>query len=58
MWLRTGVKSQIFYEYPQKSISRQILDRGHYSIKLQKEGQGIFSHTGTVNRCWTVCLLK
>ena len=39
MWLRTGVKLQIFYEYPQKSVSRQILDRGHYSIKLRKEGQ-------------------
>ena len=37
MWLRTDVKSRIFYEYPQKSISKEILNRGHYSIKLRKE---------------------
>ena len=39
-WLKTGIKSWKYLRVSsRKGISKQILDRGYYSIKLQKEGQ-------------------
>ena len=40
IWLKTGVKSQKYLcVSSRKSISKQILNGGYHSIKLQKKGQ-------------------
>ena len=40
IWLKTGVKSQEYLRVSsRRSISKEILNRGYHSIKLQKEGQ-------------------
>ena len=40
IWLKTSVKSWKYLRVSsRRSISKQILNRGYHSIKLQKEGQ-------------------
>ena len=59
IWLKTGVKSwKYLCVSSRRSISKQILNRGYHSIKLQRKVRRIFSHLGSVHRCWTIYLLN
>ena len=47
------------YEYPQEgvSVSRYLIE-GTTALNCERKVRRIFSHIGTVHRCWTMCLLN
>ena len=47
------------YEYPQQRVSvSRYWTEGTTALNCERKVRRIFSHTGTANRCWTVCLLN
>ena len=59
IWLKTGIKSRKYYEYPQERVSvSRYWTEGTTALNCERKVRRIFSHIGTVNRCWTICLLN
>ena len=59
IWLKLALNCGNIYEYPQERVSvSRYWTEGTRTLNCERKVRRIFSHTGTVNRYWTTCLLN